>query len=110
MKSLICAAAVSMVDAKITWGQKCLKRGVDYQTQQVDLTKYLGRWYEIQRDTQSPFEWGSSCDTADYSLFDAQNTIINVDNRSKFNWSFGQYITAHGKGKCSADGYCTVSF
>jgi lipocalin len=110
MKSLLCAAAVSLVDAKITYGQKCLVRGVDYQTQKVDLLKYLGRWYEIQRDIQAPFEWGNTCATAEYSLFDAQNTIINVENRGLYEWSKGKYISAHGKGKCSTDGYCTVSF
>ena len=32
-----------------------------------DLTRYTGTWYEIHRDSTTPFELGQSCDMADYT-------------------------------------------
>ena len=97
----------SAVGAKVTYGEKCLVAGVDYDTQPVDLTKYLGKWYEIQRDKSLPFEWGATCSTADYKIKDAAEGVITVDNRAKFWWP---YHTTSGLAKCSANGRCRVSF
>ena len=39
-------------------------------TKTVDFNSYLGRWYEIQRDSATPFETFGSCVTATYSARD----------------------------------------
>jgi apolipoprotein D and lipocalin family protein len=44
----------------------------------VDLNKYLGKWYEIASFPQS-FQKGCHCTTAEYSLSD--NGVVIVENR-----------------------------
>jgi apolipoprotein D and lipocalin family protein len=59
----------------------------------VDLNKYLGKWYEIAAFPQY-FERGCSCVTAEYSLSDKK--YINVLN-SAFKAEENKFTSAKGK-------------
>ena len=52
-----------------------------------DLTRYLGTWYEIAVDAQTPFEIFSECITGTYTLID--ESTIKIDNKA-WRWLFPQ--------------------
>ena len=66
----------------------CSKKEDLYSVDKVDLEKYAGKWYEIQR-FPNRFEKGLSCVTATYTL--KENGKIGVFNRgykaAKEKWS-----------------------
>ena len=77
--------------------------------QNLDASRYVGKWYEMARDQQIPFELGASCTTAHYTVRDDGD--LDVANRSWYWYAFGQYISVHGKARCdTAHGECTVGF
>eukprot|EP01119_Soliformovum_irregulare_P004623 TRINITY_DN15686_c0_g1_i1.p1 TRINITY_DN15686_c0_g1~~TRINITY_DN15686_c0_g1_i1.p1 ORF type:complete len:183 (+),score=47.14 TRINITY_DN15686_c0_g1_i1:199-747(+) len=47
------------------------------------VPKYMGSWYEIARFAGVPFEWGSVCDKAEYTL-DTQAGNVVVNNSARF--------------------------
>jgi apolipoprotein D and lipocalin family protein len=59
----------------------------------VDLTKYMGKWYEIALFPQS-FEKGCNCTTAEYSFEKDFVRVINSCNRGGVN---GKLTLARGK-------------
>jgi len=61
--TIICFASVK---SDFSWG-KCPK--VQYELNSFDLSRYLGRWYEIARAENVPFEKGD-CNQAEYTLND----------------------------------------
>ena len=77
----------------------------------IDVSQYLGTWYEFTRDSTFIFETGVSCTTAAYSA--NSNGNINVVNRSYY-WPMSftaDWITAKGQASCSASaGSCNVGF
>ena len=109
---MVSSVFVSEAEASLTFGKKCPKWNEDYKTvQNLDLNRYIGKWYEIQRDKETPFEWTSLCTTAEYTVSDAANAIINVKNRAWFWWIFFSYYSVNGKAKCYAsEGRCVVDF
>lgn len=60
----------------------------------VEIDKYLGRWYEIARLPNS-FEEGCFCITADYSLIDS--TTLKVVNGCREDSPNGELNEANGK-------------
>ena len=75
----------------------------------LDTSQYLGTWYEIQRDNESPFEWWAECGTARYDL----NTdgTIQVRNNAFFWYAFFQYIEVSATGYVQdANGNLKVAF
>ena len=77
----------------------------------VDLSRYVGTWYEYTRDWAFAFETASSCTTATYTAINS--TSINVVNRAYY-WPLtftADWITARGQATCnSAAGSCAVGF
>ena len=58
-----------------------------------ELPRYLGTWYEIAVDAQTPFELFSECTTATYTAID--ESTVKVDNRAwwwLFNWGWDQEV------------------
>ena len=114
MKSIAVVAsllAANSVEASITFGKKCPKWNQDYTTQpNLDVNRYQGRWYEIQRDRDTTFEWTSTCVTATYTIADAANGVINVKNRGWYWYFFFSYYFVEGQAKCYAEGRCKVDF
>ena len=105
------AAMVGNAEATLTWGGKCRVPGTDYTTQpNLDISRYLGRWYEIQRDKDTEFEWTGSCNTATYSSSDIAGGKVTVKNRMWVWWWFFTYNDANGKAQCKSDGKCNVTF
>ena len=47
---------------------------------EFDVTRYMGRWYEVVRDQYIPFEVLSTCVNADYTLKE-NGTSISVHNK-----------------------------
>lgn len=73
--------------------------------QELDLNRYLGRWYEVARFDHK-FERGLTHCTAEYTL--KEEGKIKVVNRGKKN---GKWDTAEGKAKTtSTPGLLRVSF
>ena len=108
---LILFASAALVSAGNVSGEKCKTVGVDYQTKNnLALNSYKGRWYEIQRDASTGYEWSSTCVTATYDYVDSNNSIIQVNNRGWFWWWFFSYYKLAGKAKCWTEGKCRVSF
>ncbi len=62
----------------------------------VELSKYLGRWYELARYTH-PFEEGCEAVTADYSL--REDGMLKVINRCHQGSPKGELSEATGKAK-----------
>lgn len=76
---------------------------------QVDLEKYMGKWYEIER-LPNKFEAGLKCVTAEYALLDNGN--IRVLN-SGINEESGELKSSQGIAKSANDeapGELKVSF
>lgn len=47
------------------------------------MDAFLGDWYEIKRDKNSPGQNGQKCDTASFSYIENdEDWNINVENRS----------------------------
>ena len=65
-----------MVSARYDWGS-CQSPALK---QDFDSTKYLGLWYELYRDIETPFEKNSMCVTAYYGETDTPG-MISVYNR-----------------------------
>ena len=106
MKMLNLAALAASVSAGIGFG-KCPPK--PELIADLDITKYAGVWYEHQRDSTTPFEWGSSCVTATYGATYAEGNVISVQNRAYY-YPFSKFpTTVSGKAACN-DGACTVSF
>ncbi len=59
----------------------------------VDLVKYMGKWYEISNFPQS-FQKGCNCTTAEYSFEKDYVRVINTCNRGGVN---GKLTKARGK-------------
>ena len=77
----------------------------------LDISKYQGRWYEIQRDKSMIFELGLDCVTATYGLKD--DGLVSVYNRGYYYpfSSLADFVSLHGEAKCdSATGTCIVTF
>jgi apolipoprotein D and lipocalin family protein len=77
----------------------CLKKNIHPPMQtveQVDLTRYTGRWYEIARYPHR-FEKGCSSVTADYTL--EKDGSIKVLNQCILKDEGGKVKQAHGKAK-----------
>ena len=67
MKTFVVSAmAVSTTTAMFTFGNKC--PAVIPAVDDFDAEAYMGRWYEIQRDSWNSFELGAECVTATYTL------------------------------------------
>eukprot|EP00347_Sterkiella_histriomuscorum_P019149 403342759 len=92
---------LTQIDARFRFGS-CPK--VD-TVENFDAEKYTGRWYEINRDRQTPFEKRGTCVTADYSLGDAESTI-KVRNSM---FRDGSQQTTEGTATCEGS-RCLVSF
>lgn len=60
----------------------------------VDINKYLGKWYEIARLPNS-FEEGCFCITAEYSVIDS--TTLRVVNSCREDSPDGEFDQANGK-------------
>ena len=106
------AAVLSTVNAGIIPFVGCPKYKEDFQTvENLDIDRYGGKWFEVQKDWQSPFQWLSSCVTADYSIKDASQKMVGVKNRGFFPWIFFQYSGVEGQAKCRPEeGRCYVNF
>ena len=74
-----------------------------------DGARYMGRWYEIQRDSWNWFELGAECVTATYTMkIDGQ---IEVFNRQRT--ALGWYDAILGNAVCDredGEGRCNVGF
>lgn len=66
----------------------------------VDLTKYVGKWYEISSYPQS-FQKGCNCTTAEYTLSDRGDVI--VENRCNKDSINGKQSYIKGKAFVEAD-------
>jgi len=76
----------------------------------VELTHYMGRWYEIADSAQfrATFEKGLQCTTANYTLnADATVTVVNEGNVGS---PTGKVSKAVGKAKQDKGGKLEVSF
>ena len=73
--ALVCISAVKNDTA---WG-KC--PDVEYQLESFDVSRYLGKWYEIARAVKTPFQRGE-CSQALYSLNEEDGTV-RVENSEK---------------------------
>ena len=92
--------SISLAFARIRRGS-CPEPSLE---EEFDITSYLGRWYEIFRDAETPFEADCVCVTADYSLnFDGTLQIIN----QCYNTEKEKRIKAKLKAKCEGS-YCDV--
>ena len=109
---IMALVAVGQVQAAVALGKKCPKWNEDYKTvQNLDLDRYKGRWYEVYRDKEIPFEWTTTCVTATYTISDAANGTIDLKNRGWFWWFFFSYFSVNGKGKCfGSEGRCIIDF
>ena len=78
----------------------------------IDLSRYVGTWYEATRDWAFAFETGSSCTTATYTAISGTSSF-SVVNRAYY-WPFSftaDWITAKGQANCdAATGACSVGF
>ena len=81
MRAAIIALLASATQAGVeTFGGVC-PENVPVQ-QDFDLNKYIGRWYEYQRDSFNIWELGAECSTATYTK--RLDNVINVENRGLF--------------------------
>ena len=104
--ALVFTLLISQAQAYTTFFSQC---PATVDTIPVFFTSlYTGRWYEISRDMDTPFEWMSDCVTATYTA--EADSLIGVNNRSWNWWTFFNYQTALGKAKCSNEGKCYVTF
>jgi len=82
------------VNTKFSYG-RC--GSIKYDTEKINLEKYLGKWHEIIRLASTPFEKGH-CITAEYSLLENGNIKVeNTENR------FGIINKAIGQAKKTSD-------
>ena len=65
----------------------------DHTVDSVDLSRYMGRWYEIA-SFPNWFQKGCLCTTADYALADGHVTVINSCRRGS---PLGKLDVATGK-------------
>jgi len=63
---LLAVICIASVRSDFNWG-RC--PNVQYELSSFDMTRYLGRWYEIARAANVPFQKGE-CTQAEYSLND----------------------------------------
>ncbi len=99
--ALAALALVGSVNARISAGQ-C---GTPALQENFDATKYVGTWFQVAKDKNSPFENGN-CEQARYSI-NADGTL-RVFN-SQFDNSTQEIITADGVAKCDGP-QCSVKF
>ena len=108
MKTFIVSAlAIASSSALFTAGNTCpdnIPAVTDF-----DAAAYMGRWYEIQRDSWNWFELGAECVTATYTLrLDGQVTVYNRQLIP-----LGWYDHIEGNAVCDRDeheGRCIVGF
>ena len=102
----------SSVDAGVVWGEKCPVWGTGFTTvSTLDLNQYIGIWYEMQHDSESPFQWWGECVFANYTIKDEATSMVGVKNRGWFWWNFFSYSGVDGQAKCrSNEGRCYVNF
>ena len=105
--AILALSDLSQVDAGV-WFGACPKTT---NQANVDLSRYVGRWYEYTRDWAFGFETASSCTTATYSATSASS--ISVVNRAYY-WPLtftADWITAKGSANCNfVTGSCAVGF
>merc|ERR1711997_845065 len=92
---------------RLVFGGQCNPRP-DMLPQDFDRAEYLGRWYEMFRDKDIPFET-DECVTATYT--DDGNNIIGGDNR-QYDITETKANSAQGEAQCSfwRPGLCGVRF
>jgi len=97
------------VKAITKFGEQC-PWTYEYSVEQsFDKSRYTGRWYEIQRDYDTSFEWMSDCVTATYKA--KSDGTLGIINRGWYWYFFLSYYQIEGKAKCDEnEGYCTVGF
>lgn len=75
----------------------------------IDMSRLLGRWYEVQRDITTMYEWFMKCVTSDYYV--REDGLIGIKNC--FNLGFFQDCMI-GRARCddedTAEGGCYVTF
>ena len=86
-----------------------LINGKEYKAvDEVDLTKYMGKWYQVYGDGfNNIFQGGGHCSTAEYSLLeDGRVSVLNkqLDENDKIDGITG--FAYYGEGDCC--GYLTV--
>ncbi|CDW79245.1 apolipoprotein d-like [Stylonychia lemnae] len=97
-------ACLSTVSARFSRG-RC---STPHLEQNFDTTRYAGLWYEIYRDSETPFETNMKCVTATYGLNDdgtlsVKNIGVDIDD--------GDQNIAQGYAYCqNGEGDCTVKF
>ena len=112
MKHFIAGAAALLLltesaEASRTYKAKCPTTIPVVKT--LDLSKYVGRWYELKRDRGTPYEYDSVCVTATYQK--NSNGGIDVYNRGWYWWLFFTYWNLKGEAKCTnGSGACEVNF
>ena len=81
---------------------------IEVAVDEVDLTKYMGKWYQVYGDGfNNIFQGGGHCSTADYSLLeDGRVSVLNkqLDENDKIDGITG--FAYYSEGDCC--GYLTV--
>merc|ERR1719183_1184222 len=77
-----------------------------------DKPRYLGRWYEITRDWDTPGQWMGDCGTDTNSVIDAETGMMQVVYRAWY-WyfffglfyfnMFGRIVCKDHIGECDVD-------
>lgn len=49
-----------------------------------DVNRYVGRWYEIVRDSMTTFELFSECVNVNYDVIEGYNGLVQVHNKNKY--------------------------
>ena len=97
------------VKAITIFGEQCPWTYEYSVKQSFDQSRYVGKWYEIQRDYDTSFEWMSDCVTAKYNS--NSDGTIGVLNRGWYWYFFLSYYQVEAKAKCyGTEGYCYVNF
>ena len=74
---------------------KCLQWNKLPHEPDFDIERYMGRWFELQRNKYLTFELGGECVYVEYSL--NSNGVVNVTN-TLYNPKKGKYEPIKGNG------------
>ena len=103
MKNLALFTLLGAVSARRGKCQSFVQTQADF-----DLSKYVGTWYEIQRDKSTTYEWFGQCIQAIYTAND--DGTIAVENRGWYDY-LQKYTSIYLTAKCQpGTALCHVSF